>query len=378
MAGKLENRLLSLNPLKCTGTVLPATVLLCVKLIVFYLFLTGKIWKVPEPFLPMLPFFDHIPWPFLFRRFVQVLILGAAIGLLLNRYVRACCLVVGLVFILKPMMARDVYLNSGFYCGCVFILTGLYHAKFSLWFFRAQFVLMYFGSGLNKLLDPDWRNGQYMEYWMVELIVSNSYIMLASLFPPKLLSIFMGWATIIGELGLAFGFAIPRFTRWAIWTAILFHSASVFLAGHPFGVFFGAILASYLVLIEWPGLQEVRIVYDRNNTLARVGYWISQRIDFDSQFLWCPKTDETDRISNTWFGLNLNGTRYEGMRAFNMWLLLNPLTYCCIAVVLALPSLGLFFWVRTAVMALALCWFFPLISVHLNGRRLLQPQKNPQ
>lgn len=359
------------SPLRIGGTTLPPNVLLAAKLVIVCLLLKEYLGKIPEPFLPLVPAVDALPRPDLVRLALQGTFLLGATGLMLNVRVRTSALLAGGVVLLGPLVARGVYTNGDFFCACMLILIGLFDRRHGIAFLRAQFVLLYFGSALNKLLEPDWLDGRYMEYWLVTLRGSEAYATATSWFPAMWLSTSMGWATIVTELVLAGALAIPRFVRPAIWLALLFHGSSLLLSGNDFGIFFSVLLAGLLVFVHWPGAGEVEIRHPSGSRAAALLRWASRWTDADRRFRWTA-LDEPRAVASGASGarlvLTLHGRTYPGISAVNLWLLLQPAFYFALAVLVAWPY-GSLTWIRHATVALGIVWFCPLTPLVLDAVR---------
>lgn len=243
----------SWNPLSCDGTALPPNVLLMAKLLVVFLLCRGAFSQLSDHFLPFLPFFDYIGTPQQFRTALQVVCGTAAAGLLFNRAVRACAFTLGLTLLISILSSRALFSNNRTFVACLLLLAGLSERGQAPWLVRAQVVMLYLGSGLNKLLDPDWRTGQFIEFWMHEILNQGTYQALAAQLPPMRLSAAAGWLAIATELGLAVLFLRPRWYGWAIRLGILFHTAMLVVThGQLSVVFYYATLASYLAFVRWP------------------------------------------------------------------------------------------------------------------------------
>ena len=244
------------NPLNIHGTALPPNLLLVAKLIVVLLLVKGYFDKIHSPFLPLVSVFEDVPWPYAFKLGLQGIFVFASGALLLNVRVRTAAFLVGLVFLLVPVVARGSYTNGLFFCASVLMLIGLHHNAMSEWLIKMQIVIMYFGSGLNKLLLEDWRAGQYMDYWLRHVKPSSLYESLAGMMSPLLLAKLLCWGTIGVEFFLAGAFLNRRSYGIAVAVGFLFHVISLAFAGHDFGAFGPAILAAYLVFFLWPSANE--------------------------------------------------------------------------------------------------------------------------
>ena len=213
----------SWNPLRCGGTALPTNLLLMAKLIALCLLLTNHVRLIPDPFLPFVPAFDWIGAPAAFQTALQVAFVAAAVALLLNRWVRASCLALGGVILIGVVSSKAYYGNNKTFCGLILFLTGLYEPGSEPWLLRAQFALVYFGAGLNKLLDADWRSGLFMENWATARLKHGAYIAVASSMPPMLLAKLMCWGTVVTELGMSAAFLIAAGSRPGSWPACFFN-----------------------------------------------------------------------------------------------------------------------------------------------------------
>src|SRR5262249_19773206 len=204
----------SWNPLRCSGTELPVNLLLMAKLIALTLLLTNHVRLIPDPFLPFVPVFDWIPNPAIFQRLLQVVFVVSAIALLSNRSVRLNCLALSGVILIGVVSSKAYYGNNKTFCGLMLFLTGFYEPCSSPWLLRAQFALVYFGAGLNKLIDHDWQTGVFMEHWAVARLKQPWYVALDAVLPPMLLAKLMCWGTIVTELGMSAAFVVKRWYYW--------------------------------------------------------------------------------------------------------------------------------------------------------------------
>lgn len=324
--------LASLNPLRCSGTPLPMNVLLAAKLIFVCLLFRGEVFGLPEPFLPLVHPLEHLSHPHVWAYLLRAITLIAGTLLLINRSVRRSAFSIGVAFLFALLANRGYYLNSRFFAACILILIGLYVTKHSIWLLCIQFTILYFGSALNKLFEPDWRTGQYFEYWMLGIIRSTPYEIVSSWFPPGSLSLFLSWTTIVLEFSFAAGVLIRRFRLPTIFLAVIYHTVSVLLAGTIFGIFFAVLLFSFLVIVDWPGPRSVRIVYDAQDPLPT---WLKlmQRTDVNGLFDWIQAFSTHEAPLR----LVYRGREFTGMRAITVLVLLNPLTYLVAAVAIHIP-----------------------------------------
>jgi predicted DCC family thiol-disulfide oxidoreductase YuxK len=296
LAGALYQRLPTLNPLAVSRTVLPLPVLLLAKLLT--LVCLRSVWtSLPAPFLPFVPLFDQLGAPDLVQRAFQVVFLVAAVALLINQSVRTACLTLGAVVLLALFSHRGLYANNIFFAGCLLLLAGLTVPGRRPRLLQLQVALLYFGAGFNKLLDVDWRSGQFFAYWMERIpdywrqsllhgMPHAILLHVSAWLPPGLLWLLLGWCTIAVELSLGVGFLVRRFNRIAIVVGLCFHTALLVLTGRTYGFFYWAPI-SYLAFVEWPP-APCTMLYDGASGFCNVTRRFFERIDFDHIATWVP------------------------------------------------------------------------------------------
>ncbi len=337
-----ESFVSSLNPLRCSGTALPPQVLLAAKMIVVGLLLKGYVPRIPGIFVPMWPALDLLPRPDLVQLFMQATVTISGLMLLCNRAVRTCAFAIGLTFLFATIASRGFYSNGRLFCSSMLVLIGLYSGGRSIWPIRWQMVLLYFGSGLNKITQVDWRSGWYFEYWMHGILEREWYVALAAALPPMALSQFFCWATIAMEFSIAMGLAVPRLYRVGIWLALLFHFGAVAATGMMFGIFVIAITFSLLVFVDWPSAREIAIVRAPSRGVLRPMLALAEQLDFDGvldpmvETAEDAGTEEDAELTVRW-----RGRTYTDFAALRRIALSLPVTYFLAALALILPSLYL-------------------------------------
>lgn len=329
-----------IDPLRIVGTELPPNVLLTAKLMVLGLMLHGYLGKLPEPYLPMWSVFDHVPRPDLFRHGMQVAFVVGAVGVLLGRFVRTGAFLCGAVFFLEPLVNRLVFFYADFFCACILLLAAVHSPRVGPWLLRGQYAVMYFGSGLNKLLDPDWHSGHFMDHFLGQWVHSRRYELLSSLLPDGWAKLLISWGTIVAELGIAVLVLVPRLRAVAIWTIVLFHTSTVIFTRADFGIFVGAILAGLPVLALWPGPGSVLVRYDERSAGVRRFRQVVSYLHRDGLFSWLPQGARplAEDGSPTLLRVELGGRAHAGLAAANRILLLTPAVPLLFAVVLTGPK----------------------------------------
>ena len=370
MASALSSTLVpalpSWNPLRCGGTALPVNLLIMVKAIAIALLLTNHVRLLPDPFLPFVPALDRIP-PLLFQRTVQLVFIASAVTLIFNRSVRLSSFLLGMSIILSVVASKAYYGNNKTLCGFIFFLTSLYQPGQSPWMLRLQLVIVYFGAGLNKILDPDWRSGIFFENWAVNRLHERMYLAMAPLLPHLALAKLMSWFTILTELGLSGAFLIRRLYPAAIWFSLLLHSGMLLFTGSTFTMFFYAMSAAMLVFVDWPK-SPLTVVYDADcGFCTRTKIWF-ERFDLERMFRWQSYQSGAGKP----FGIADKNARrqlymvhgakvYSGFRAFRMMALYNPVSYLVTFTALAAPGPGDSRF-RNVTVALLLLLFSPLFT----------------
>ncbi|MBV9580945.1 MAG: hypothetical protein JO057_20380 [Chloroflexi bacterium] len=227
------------------------------------------------------------------------------------------------------LSSRVYFGNNRIFCACVLFLAGLQQVGQGPWLIRSQVVLVYLGAGLNKLLDPDWRSGQFFETWTSN-VPHHQRLRSHILLPPRQLSLLMSWLVIATELWLVVGFSRKRLHRPAVWTGVLYHTALLVDTGSTFNMFYFAMLSAYLAFVEWP-LAPVSVQYaSRLRPLVRA-WALWSRLDPDHTVTWRPSPAERAGLSAT-----TCGHVYRGWSAVTALALRQPANYLVGATVLSL------------------------------------------
>jgi hypothetical protein len=336
MARALRAELARSNPFRLTGTALPPNVLLAGKMIVLCLALLGYPEKLPEIHLPMIRAFDLVPDRAAFRTAMIVVFYAGAVGLLLNRWVRASAFLAGFVFFLEPLVARAHFWYGNFFCAAMLLLMGLYREPIGIYLLRWQMVIMYLGSGLNKALQADWWSGRFFIHLFGR--GSPAYASLAERWGPEPTALFVSWTTIAIELTLAVCLAVPRLYRPGVWLALSFHLTTVLFAGGTFGIFVGTVLFSLLIFVDWPAEPgSLRAWRSERSPLGRILEGVSRRLDVDRLFDWTlarlPRAPR--HFSPRSLEIGLGRRAYRELGAFNLGLLRLPAVHFFLAVLIS-------------------------------------------
>ena len=326
----------SWNPLRCGGTVLHTNLLLMAKMIALCLLLTNHVRQIPDPWLPFVPVFDWIGAPAAFQRALQTVFVISAIALLFNRRVRLCCLLLGGSILIGVISSKAYYGNNKTFCGLILFLTGLYKPGQEPWLLRIQVAIVYFGAGLNTLLDAD----------------------LAKL---------MSWVTIVTELGISAAFLVRKWFPLGILASVLFQSSLMLVSGTNFNMFFYATQAALLIFVDWPRSRWL-VIYDGDCGFCNRSKESIERVDLEGLLDWRPYQSGAGRA----YGISdadaaerlylVAGSKiYSGFRAFRMMLLFNPVTYLAMAALIAAPPGDATLYRRIVVTGL-LMFFLPAFA----------------
>ena len=353
-----------LNPLRVSGTGLPPNVLLAAKLLALAYVLTGQLSILPDPFLPFIPYLEFFHGSDSYRHAIQAVVLTAACLLWTNTIVRTSCLLIGLAVVLTVLSSEVYYSNNILYTGLFFIIAGLYDQRLRSIVFRAQLSVTYFGAALNKLLDPAWRTGAFMQDWLrpPHYITGRIYTELASLLPGRLLSGLLSWLAILTEFALIPLLLVPRLVPLAIFVGVAYHTGLVLITGGwTFNMFWYAAVATYIALLEWPRRGD--IVYSPERRLQRIARSILGYLDADRRFQWHPH--RTKRLE-----LSKDGQSFTGVPAVAKMLLYTPAFYFTCLVLFTLTDR----YGRAAIPFLTYALLLAIGSSSLRRVQLVRPR----
>lgn len=318
----------SWNPLTVSGTALPDNLLLATKLVAIAFVLSGQLTDLPNHFLPFLSVLGHLGSPHAFHLALELIFAFAAAVLLVNRQVRTMCLVLAAVLLVGILSSRAYYHNNRLFTGIFFLLAALYDPRVGVSLFRYQLALLYLGAALNKVVQVDWRTGEFVQDWLPHY--ASYYLHLARLLGDTLLSAILGWLAIVTEFALIVLLMVPRLVVLAIFVGIGYHTGLVLITlGSTFGMFWYALMGSYLALLAWPR-SEVLVRYRSDRLGHRWGAELLRRIDIERRFRWkaCPSGAlEADVDEKT----------YRGSAALVRLLLYSPPVYIAFIVIVTVP-----------------------------------------
>ena len=274
------------NPLKLSELSLPPQVVLLCRLLVLTLLLTNHQSQIQTPFLPFLDIFDSLP-PAIFQYTLKIALVIGALGLLFTRKTRTFATLTGITILLAVLSSRAYYGNNKTFAGLLLLLSALSSQTGPPRLIQWQLALVYFGAGLNKILDPDWQSGQFFHHWATDRLGNPVYIWLSAQLPPLVAGKLFCWTTIAAELAVAVLTLIPRFHPAVIWGSGLFQSSLLLFTGDPFNLFFYSMQASLFAFARWPE-KQLTVIWDGSCGFCRVTKELLQKLDFDPLFHWRP------------------------------------------------------------------------------------------
>ncbi|MFL5839966.1 MAG: hypothetical protein ACJ77Z_05895 [Thermoleophilaceae bacterium] len=311
---------------------MPPNLLLLTKLLVVCFFVSGQWTRLPEPFVPFLGVLDDLGSPAAFAVALKVVFAVASVLLLTNRSPRAASLMLGLVLVVGLLASRDYVENNRFFVCLLFLLAGLSDRRVGPRLVQLQIVLVYFGAALNKLLDVDWRSGQYFDHLASRSHFADIYSQISGLLPSPMFSALLGWGVIITEFALAGAFLLRRFVPIAIWVGIAYHTSLVLITGRTFGMFWYAATASYLAFVASPP-PPLRVECGwRESACARLRRAL-EVVDVEHMLTWRPAAGSGLRVRS-------GTTTYYGVAALLRLGVALPATLFAAYTVAALPVLN--------------------------------------
>lgn len=360
-------RTVTWNPLSCAGTALAPNVLLMAKLIALALLLTNHVRLLPDPFLPFLPGLDRVDGA-IFRQTLQIVFVVSALSLLFNRWPRISCLLLGGSMLLGVLASRAYYGNNKTFCALMLILAGLQARNAEPTLLRWQVALVYFGAGLNKVLDADWQSGQFFDHWAGERLKQPLFLWLDPLLPPLLLGKILCWTTMVLEFGAAVMLFRKRWNRWGACFSIVLQAGILMFTGSTFTMFFYGMQSAMLVFLPWPQ-RPLTVIWDGDCGFC--GFckrWIS-RFDRDGVLAWWPfqsgkGREHGIRDEAAMERLQLvtaSGSVLDGFHAVRRMMVYLPAVWMTLCVAIAAAPEPSPTW-RRVVVGCALFFFSPLMN----------------
>lgn len=250
------------RPWRFTGTAMRPQALLLCKLLFVLAAVHGLPAKLGDPYLPFLPIFDELrQFPGLFAAVLTAAYWSAGVALLLNVGVRSAAVTLGACVILALLASKPSFQNHVFIVGCFFLLCGLHRPGEDPWLIRWQYVLLYFGAGLNKVLQVDWWSGAFLHTWLHDHEANAVYEFGSSMLPERWFAASVSWMVMGAEFTVCTLFLVRRWNGLAVAGVVLVHLSFLAIVGPgPFGYFTEVLFLGLLAFLAWPReAQEVRL-----------------------------------------------------------------------------------------------------------------------
>ena len=210
------------------GEPLPPQYILMGKLLVLYV-IFSRSPGASHAIAPILPWLEHVPHPDLVRFILKLGIAVASLAVLTLRWFRPACLYIGVSALIIVLWSRLNFSNNQVFVAVLLLLLGLSARENPGFGLRWTVVLLYLGAGLNKLLEPDWRNGQFMLHLFTHRVDAPWFHGVAQLWSAPGLAWLLGWIALGTELFLALAFSMRRLWTLAVGLGLAFH-ASILLS----------------------------------------------------------------------------------------------------------------------------------------------------
>lgn len=180
----------------------------------------------------------------------SALYLASVAALWLGRFAPLAAVLAGSIILASPLLDLAQYSNNRILVGLVLVLLGLYDDRWGLWPLRAQLSLMYGAAALNKMLEPDWRDGTFIEHWTGEVLDLRIYGAVRDAWSGA--DRLVGWSAFSVEAVLAVLFLVESRTRWAIGAALGFHLGMLVFTEGDISWFFAYGVGASLVAFATP------------------------------------------------------------------------------------------------------------------------------
>jgi hypothetical protein len=310
------------KPWRFTGTAMrPNTLLLC-KLLFLLVAIHGIHDKFRDPYLPFLPALDLLrEIPGLLPGVLTAVFWVGGAALLLNWRVRTAAVLLGITVILAILASKPVFQNHAFIVGCIFLLCGLQRPGEAPWLIRWQFVVLYFGSLLSKVIRPDWWSGAFMHTWMHDDLGNQLYEFGSAMFPVPWFAAGASWLVMLAEFVLLVLFLVRRWNPWAVWGVVIVHSGFLAVVGPgPFGYFTEVLLIALLAFLTLPCEAQQIHLHDRISRWAGPVFFL---IDWDGRF----RLGEPPQRRGDWLELRDGEDRAVNLAGLIRFLAYNPAFY---------------------------------------------------
>lgn len=237
---------------------LPPHLLLGFKALLLYILFSYKWLLVSSesfPFLPFLAVLDVIP-SFFYTALIFILFTAIFLSFLKIRSYRFFSLLSGSIVLFLILSSKLFFSNSLTLVACLLILIGL--CRKNDYLFRIQIALLYIGASTNKMIDPDWWNGNYFDFFLRDIFDVNLY---QTWIPKNSLTLakWLGIATIFSEFILGMAVLIPKITRITITLGLIFHISMLAVTSGQLSIIFFYIMCAAFLLVSGVQFQSLTL-----------------------------------------------------------------------------------------------------------------------
>lgn len=303
------------NPLACGGTAMQPNALLMAKLFLVLLVATGFTRHLGAPLAPLWPAFDVLREIPAARFALPGLFCAAGALLLLNRFVRAASVTLGLLVLLVLVRSRPVFTAETWLAGSLLLLAGLQPRGDRPWLARGFVAFFYLAAAVSQLRVPGWTHGVVFAGWIQAGLLHP----VAEWFVSAWMAPAFAWSIVILEAALAVALMFPRSRKAAVFAGIALHlGTNLIFAGADLGGFSLAIGVAYLAFLDWPA-SEVSATWPR---ACGWPIWLRialDRLDWDRHIDWpFPPDPDADLL------VSYDGQYFFHWRALCRLLLASP------------------------------------------------------
>ncbi len=308
-------------PWSCQSPEMNHNLLLMCKLLLLLLVFNGFYGYITDPYIPFFSLLDRFhAFPGLFEYSLKAIFLIAGFGLLFNVRVRTMAILLGLCTMLVLAGSKPVFRNHIFICGCIFLLCGLTKKDQYPWLLIVQFSLVYFGAALNKIVQLDWWNGQFMHNMLLHAFGNPYYELTHEWFSERWLARLISWGSIAFELSISVLLLFRKWHRTAFWSIVIFHASMFAFTGFRFGHFFEDALIYLLAFSAWPeGDIEIVLGTHKRKSLRK----LVTLLNWNGQF----RVINAATANAPWLQIRFSNETQTGFRALGSLLRFTPATF---------------------------------------------------
>ncbi len=263
-------------------------ILLMNKMLLVLLVFNNFYFLMNDPFLPFTKVLDAFTnYPSLFKNSLRICFLLFGTMLLFNIKTKLSSSILGLVIFLTLLASKLVFRNHLFIVGCIFFLSGLMTNKGLPWLLIIQVSLLYLSTSFNKMFEPDWWTGQFMDNWLAVAFENPIYIYISNLLPKLLFAKILSWSVILVEAVIGILVLLNKWRTLSVWLIIIFHLALFTMVHEKFGHFLQDLFIILIAFLTWPRqIVPVRYQPEKSNNSRR----LIQFLDWSQTFNWVKNT----------------------------------------------------------------------------------------